>query len=156
MTANKIRVAKDKADLVKALTASSETTGPFQTYADAIAFAAVLGRNRQKRIPLTEISKKEPGSIGIEIFISRGYDPVLKLLAIAETKDIKILSSNDEIFERERHQIFEEYANGGLEILRDELRGAVDYSERLLLILSLGRGDQEELEGEFDLSRFLG
>ncbi|MBD0395086.1 MAG: DNA phosphorothioation-associated protein 4, partial [Microcoleus sp. C1-bin4] len=43
MAANKIRIAKDKAELVKSLTLSDNNTGPFQTYADAIAFAASLG-----------------------------------------------------------------------------------------------------------------
>ncbi|MGB7439572.1 MAG: DNA phosphorothioation-associated protein 4, partial [Coleofasciculaceae cyanobacterium] len=57
--------------------------------------------------------------------------------------------------EEKRQQIFEEYANGGLEILRDELRGAVDYTERLLLILSSERFKQESPEDDFDLSLFL-
>lgn len=155
MGARRIRVAKDKADLVKELTASADTTGPFQTYADAIAFAAALGGKRKKRSPLGAIAKKEPAPIGVEIFVSRGYDLVIKLLAIAETKDAKILSSFAETSEEERIHIFEEYANGGLEILRDELRGAVDYTERLVLILSAERFKKETPEEGFDLSRFL-
>ena len=54
-----------------------------------------------------------------------------------------------------RNYIFEEYANGGLEILQAEFRGAVDYSERLLLIFSSERVKQEEQKEEFDLSKFL-
>jgi len=131
MGANRVRIAKDQADLVKALTASVETTGPFQTYADVIAFAAALGVKHKKRSPLGTIAKKEPAPIGFEIFVSRGYDALIKLLALVETKDAKILSSFDTQAEEERIHIFEEYANGGLQILRDELRGAVDYSERL-------------------------
>ncbi|NEQ85998.1 MAG: DNA phosphorothioation-associated protein 4, partial [Moorea sp. SIO2I5] len=75
--------------------------------------------------------------IGLEIFVSRGYEVVIKLIAIAEIKDTKILSSIDKESEEKRIHIFEEYANGGLDILRNELRGAVDYSERLLLLLNL-------------------
>lgn len=155
MGTNRIRVAKDKADLVKALVASDNTTGPFQTYADVMVFAAALGAKRKKRSPLGVISTKEPAPIALEIFVSRGYDRVLKLLAIAETKDVKILSLLDEASEEKRIHIFEEYANGGLEILRDELRGAVDYSERLLLILNTERFKKESPQGDFDLSRFL-
>ncbi len=155
MAESRIKIAKDKADLVQELTVAPGTTGPFQTYADAIAFSAVLGAKHKKRVPLGEISRKEPGPISIDIFISRGYDLVIKLLAIAETKDINILSPNDVEVESDRIHIFEEYANGGLEILREELRGAVDYTERLLLMLSLQRGQQERSPGEFDLSRFL-
>ncbi|MBE9125279.1 MULTISPECIES: DNA phosphorothioation-associated protein 4 [unclassified Coleofasciculus] len=156
MGASRIRVAKDKADLIKALVASGDTTGPFQTYADAIAFAAALGAKRKKRSPLGAIAKKEPAPISIDIFVSRGYEVVMKLLALAETKDAKIISSFDGKWEEERILIFEEYANGGLEILRDELRGAVDYSERLVLVLNAERVQPVQLEEEFDLSRFLG
>lgn len=155
MGANRIRVAKDKGDLLKALVDSDNMTGPFQTYADAMVFAAALGVKRKKRSPLAAIAK-EPTSIALDVFVSRGYDVVLKLLAIAETKDAKILSLFDETSEEQRTHIFEEYANGGLEILRDELRGAVDYSERLLLILNSERVKQEQPQEEFDLSRFLG
>lgn len=155
MSASKIRVAKDKADLVKSLIISKETTGPFQTYADVMVFAAALGARRKKRLPLEEISKRDPLPIGIEIFISRGYEVAIKLLAIAETKDINILSPSDENSEEQRIQIFEEYANGGLEILQEELRGSVDYSERLLLLLMSERNKQDRIEGEFDLSNFL-
>ncbi|NEO31648.1 MAG: DNA phosphorothioation-associated protein 4 [Symploca sp. SIO3C6] len=155
MGTNRIRVAQDKTDLVKSLVESDSTTGPFQTYADVMVFAAALGAKRKKRSPLGVISKKEPHPIALEIFASRGYDWVIKLLAIAETKNTKILSSVEETFEKQRVHIFEEYANGGLEVLRDELRGAVDYSERILLILSSERFKQEPPPENFDLSRFL-
>ena len=155
MAANRIRVAKDKAELVQALVDTKETTGPFQTYADVLVFAAALGAKYKKRVPLGAISTKEPAPISLEIFISRGYDAVIKLLAIAETKDPKILSSYDPSAEEKRALIFEEYANGGLERLRDELRGSVDYWERLLLTLSAERFKEESTEEDFDLSRFL-
>ncbi|NEP09385.1 MAG: DNA phosphorothioation-associated protein 4 [Symploca sp. SIO2C1] len=155
MGVNRIRIAKDKADLVQALTASKETTGPFQTYADVVVFAAALGVQGKKRVSLGTISKKEPAPIGLEIFVSRGYDLVLKLIAIAETKDTKIISPSDRAAQEKRIRIFEEYANGGLEILRDELRGAVDYSEQLLLLLSAQRFREEVTEDSFDLSKFL-
>ena len=155
MGANRIRVAKDKADLVKALVDSTNTTGPFQTYADVMVFAAALGAKRKKRSPLGAISTKEVSPIALEVFVSRGYDLVLKLLAIRETKEAKIISLFDETSEEKRIHIFEEYANGGLEMLRDELRGAVDYTERILLILSAERFKKESPEDGFDLSRFL-
>ena len=154
MGANRIRVAKDKADLVKALVDIEGTTGPFQTYADVMVFAAALGAKRKKRSPLAAIAK-EPSPIAVEVFVSRGYDRVFKLLAIAETKDAQILSPFDATAEEKRIHIFEEYANGGLDILRVELRGAVDYSERLVLILSTKRFKQESPQEGFDLSRFL-
>ncbi|MDZ8064119.1 MAG: DNA phosphorothioation-associated protein 4 [Nostoc sp. DedQUE08] len=155
MAANRIRVAKDKAELVKSLVASKDTTGPFQTYVEVMVFAAALGVKYKKRVPLGETTKREPSPIPQENFASLGYDLIIKLLAINETKDINILSSREEQDEDKRTQIFEEYANGGLEILQNELRGSVDYSERLLLVLISERGTKEQLEEEFDLSKFL-
>jgi dnd system-associated protein 4 len=151
----RIRVAKDKAELVKALTSCDGETGPFQTYADVIVFAAALGAKHKRRVPLGEISKREPSPIGQEVFVSRGYDLVIKLLGITATKDIKIISSLEEKSENERLRIFEEYANGGLEILQGEVRGVVDYTERLLLLLSLEKTNEKQPEDEFDLSKFI-
>lgn len=154
MSLNRIRVAKDKAALVKALTSLDGTTGPFPTYADVMVFAATLGANKNRRVPLGEIARNEPAPISFEVFVSRGYDFVFKLLALAQTKNTKMLSLLEPDFEQERTYIFEEYANGGLEILRDELRGVVDYSEQLLLLLVEQRKQLEPQE-EFNLSRFL-
>ncbi|MHC5718002.1 MAG: DNA phosphorothioation-associated protein 4, partial [Nostoc sp.] len=143
------------AELVKSLVASKDTTGPFQTYVEVMVFAAALGVKYKKRILLGETTKREPSPIPQENFASLGYDLIIKLLGINETKDINILSSREEQDEDKRTQIFEEYANGGLEILQNELRGSVDYSERLLLVLISERGTKEHLEEEFDLSKFL-
>jgi dnd system-associated protein 4 len=153
----RVRVAKDKAELVKAIaTAQERDTAPFETYADAIAFAAALGAKRKRRSPLKEISNREPAPIALEVFISRGYDRLIKLLAVTATQDVKILLPTDPTCEEQRVRFFEEYANGGLEILREEFRGAVDYTERLMLVLFEDRSTNEQPQEEFDLSRFLG
>lgn len=151
----RIRVAKDKAELVKALTSADGATGPFQTFADVIVFAAALGAKHKKRIPVKEASRKEPGPVKLEQFAAMGYDGVIKLLGVTETKDVKILSLTEEELENKRNLIFEEYANGGLEIIQNEVRGAVDYTERILLLLSYERTSENKQEGEFDLSKFL-
>ncbi len=151
----RIRVAKDKADLVKALISSDGGHGPFKTFADVIVFAATLGVKYKKRVPFQEVSKREPVPIRLETFISLGYDVVIKLISIAETQDIKILSTHDETYENQRHQILEEYANGGLEILQTELRGSIDYSDTILLFLISDKNKKNEGTGEFDLRKFL-
>lgn len=155
MAASRIRIAKDKAELVQSLVEAKGTTGPFQTYADAIAFAAAMGARWERRSPLGTISTTEPAPISIEVFMARGYDALMKLLAIAETEETEILSPYDPAAEVQRIAIFEEYANGGLELLQDKLRGAVDYTERILLILTNERFKDEQIDEEFDLSRFL-
>ncbi|MBD2774649.1 DNA phosphorothioation-associated protein 4 [Iningainema tapete] len=153
--AGRIRVAKDKADLVKALTSANGTTGPFQTYADVIVFAATLGAKYKKRVPFSEISKREPSPIRLETFNAMGHDWVIKLLGITETKDIKILAVNEHEAEEQRNLIFEEYANGGLEVLQNELRGSVDYTYQVSLFLSKFKVNQEQQDEEFDLTKFM-
>ncbi len=155
MALPRVKIAKDKADLVQKLLDTKETTGNFQTYADIVIFAASFGIKHQKKIPLKTISQSEPSPISLEVFISRGYDWVIKLIAFTDTQDINILSAYDANAELERVKILEEYANGGLEQLREELRGAVDYTERLLLIMNSERFAEKKPEEEFDLSRFL-
>lgn len=154
MPIHRVRIAKDKAEFVQSLVDFNGNSGPFQTYADAIAFAAALGINAKKRVPLGLVAK-EPAPISSEIFISRGYDSLLKLLAIAATQDPNILSVYNPIAEAQRIQIFEEYANGGLEQLQEELKGSVDYTERLLLILTTERFKDKVPEEDFDLGQFL-
>jgi dnd system-associated protein 4 len=151
----RISVAKDKAELVKDLTSSDGRMGPFQTFADVIVFAAALGAKHKKRVPLGEISKREPAPIRLEVFAAAGYNWVFNLVGLTESKDIKILSLNEEEYETQRNHIFEEYANGGLEILETELRGAVDYSERILLFLKYEIMNIEMEDEDFDLSKFL-
>lgn len=94
MAINRIRIGKDKAELVQSLVDFNGGVGPFQTYADVMTFAATLGAKFQRRVPLHVISK-EPAPISLEIFVSRGYDPVIKVLAVTETNDPKILSVYD-------------------------------------------------------------
>ena len=155
MALPRVRVAKDKKDLVQKLLDTKGTTGSFQTYADIVIFAASFGIKQQKKVPLKTISQSEPAPISLEVFISRGYDWIIKLIAFTDTQDINILSAYDPEVEVERIKILEEYANGGLEQIREELRGAVDYTERLLLILNGERFAEEQTDEEFDLSRFL-
>jgi dnd system-associated protein 4 len=151
MAANRIKIAKDKADLVKALVASKDTTGPFKTYVEVMVFAAALGVKHKKRIPLREIAK-DLSPLRQDYFTS-SFVLVINLFAITENKDINILG-DEQMADNQRIHIFEEYANGGLEILQSELRGAVDYLERLLLVLSSARFKEEKEVEEFDLSRF--
>jgi dnd system-associated protein 4 len=152
MADKRIKIAKDKAKLVKDLKASDDTTGPFQTYVDVMVFAAALGAKRKKRVPLVEFAR-DLDPIRRDYFDNNRCELLINLLAIAETQDQKILA-DEEKADEQRIKVFEEYANGGLEILQYELRGAVDYSERILLILSSERIQQQPDE-DFDLSRFL-
>jgi len=153
MTDKRIKIAKDKVKLVKDLKASDDTTGPFQTYVDVMVFAAALGARRKKRVSLVEFAR-DLDPIRRDYFDNNRGELVINLLAISEIQEQKILA-DDEKSDGQRVEIFEEYANGGLEILQDELRGAVDYTEQILLIISSEHLKQEQQEEDFDLSKFL-
>lgn len=153
MAESRIRIAKDKADLVRALRDGSDANGPFKTYADVVAFAAVLGAQRGVRATFQEVSDN-PEPIPQEIFASRKYDKLIQLLAAIESRDPKILIETD-VVEQDRVKIFEEFANSGLELIGSRLSGSIDYLEQVLLLISTGKLPQKDQPKEFDLSKFL-
>jgi dnd system-associated protein 4 len=153
--ANRIRIAQDKASFVQSLVVNNHNLeGIFNTYADVMAMAAAVGKKYQYRLPIDHVAK-EPSPISIEVFLSRGYDLLIKILAITETKDPTIISSYTVDGEEKRILIFEEYANGGLAQLQEQLKGAVDYQERILLLLNQQRLKISSPPENFDLTRFL-
>jgi len=127
----RIKVAKDKAKLVKALRAGEGSTGPFQTYADVVTFAAAFGFSKKNRVPFEQASRRDPDPIPGDQFKNRG---LMDLIAITETQNPNILSSDDEQIQ-EKARIFEEYANGGFELLESYLGGVSDISMQILLLV---------------------
>ena len=89
-----------------------------------------------------------------EIFDRQGYDTFMNLLAVYAENDPRVLSDSDESIER-RAQIFEEYANGGLQQIQDELKGAVDCLESIMLMISAQQRPQAKDLGAFDLSKLV-
>lgn len=152
----RIKISQDKANLVQSLVLNNENPqGVFPTYADVMAFAGALGKKHKLRLPLDSIAK-EPSPISLDVFSTRGYDLLFKLIAITETSNPQIISAYDITAEEERVTIFEEYANGGLMKLQEQLKGAVDYTERILLILSQAKNQQSSITStNFDLTKFL-
>lgn len=154
MAGYRIRLAKDKGELVKRLVESNEDNAPFETYADVVMFAATLGYHHNQAVPLNDVIAKEPAPIAWEVFRSRGYDLTIRLLAIAKTEDVSVLSLSSEEAIASQIQILEDYANGGLQILQDELRGIIDITHHLPLMLLKHQHPQESTP-EFDLRQFL-
>ena len=151
MHERRIGYAKDKGDVLKRLVASEDTTGPFKLIADVLVFAAAFGLVRNKRTPLGDVLA-EP--IRQEVFDRQGYDTFINLLAVHAENKPAVLSDEDEMIER-RAQIFEEYANGGLEQIQQELKGAVDCLESILLMISSQRKSEPKDVGAFDLARLV-
>jgi len=149
MALARVQIAEDKAKFVKSLRTSEDEIGLFQTYGDILTLAAVLGFNRKRRLPLNKASG-DPSAVLQEQFRN---GMIISLIAAAEIQESKILSSSEED-DRMRVQIFQEYANGGLEILQNELRGVTDHLSKISLLLDVERHRNESKE-EFDLSLFL-
>lgn len=148
----RVYIEEDKASLFRALKASDGEAGVFQTNGDILTFAAVLGFKRGQRKKLGKRSTKNPDPVLQDQF----RDPhIINLIAVLATGDPKILTTDEE-YDKQRVTIFEEYANGGLEILQRELKGVVDYLDKLLLLLSSEQNPSNSNEEEdFDLTSFL-
>jgi dnd system-associated protein 4 len=145
MIDRRIRLPKDKDEFIENLLSSEEGRRPFQYKVDVLAFAAILGATENHKISFSEATK-EP--IRQEVFDRQGYDTVMNLLAVYDMGTPAVLSDEDDNIEQ-RASIFEAYANGGLELLRERFKGAADYlNEVLLLINEKKKKEGPEITGD--------
>lgn len=122
--------------------------GIFPTLKDAMVFAAGLGYRRGNRKSFNKSS--EP----IEIDVFRGdYDrTIMNILAVDETADPNMIAPSSE---EDRVRIFEEYANGGLDILDREIReGKQDWRSGLLALVQREEEAHTILDDITELARF--
>lgn len=121
----RVRRPNSHDDLLNKLT-DKEKSGIFETYKDALLFAASLGAFKGKSKSFDKSS--EPIDYGI--FSKRSdNEAIIHLLAIYKRNDIEILS--DEHAD-ERVTILEEYANAGLEIIDKKLKNSVSTLDAIL------------------------
>lgn len=85
----------------------------FPTLREALTFCAVLGYRERRRAPL-DPSVGTEDIAGAQYQLNEAVD-ALFALALAETKGSDVLRSDRE---KECVQIYEEYANGGLELVQ--------------------------------------
>ena len=120
----------------------------FPTLREVLCFAALLGYSEKRRIPLDKDQGVE--DISYQQFERGDAEDLIYLIALAESKDPEILKDGEE---GRCAEIFEEYANGGLQILREAmLRGGGEYPDRDILELLKERGYLDNEEKEPDLS----
>ncbi len=108
--AGRVRRPRDKENLLKRLLDGN----PFQTYREALVFAAALGFARERREPFTD--SEEP--IRWELFREVDADALAAMIAAITSDEVGILSP-DRI--DEQITALEEYANGGLSELQELL-----------------------------------
>lgn len=152
MAIARVQFSEDKAGFAKSLKAANDENGIFQTYADILTVAASVGVFYRKRIPFDKASRRDPDPVLQEQFRDRF---IIDLIAFSETQDSAILASTEEN-DRVRVKIFQEYANGGLEILERQLRNSIDLIPDILLILNKTDQSFSHDNGEFSLDYFLG
>lgn len=85
----------------------------FATLREALTFCAVLGYKERRRLPL-DPSRGVEDIAGAQYQLNDAVD-VLFALALAEKKESDILRPDNE---KECVQIYEEYANGGLDLIQ--------------------------------------
>lgn len=103
----------------------------FPTIRELLCFAALLGYSEQRRIPLD----KEAGTedVSYQQFERGDAEDLIYLIALADTKDPELLKDGGE---SRCAEIFEEYVNGGFEIIREAmLRSGGEYPDRDILEL---------------------
>lgn len=140
----RVRRPKDKAEIIDRLL---QDDSPFTTYRDILIFAAGLGWHRQRRIAF----EKTDEPIHWHTMTTRASaEPFINMLALSATEDVTVLS--DERFE-ERILAFEEYANGGLEVLRSLLdQSPKSATEVIRTLVNQATAEQVDDEEGIDIS----
>ncbi len=120
-----IRRSKQHTALTDLLVAKNPKTGHavFPSKKALQCYAAVLGFEMGQRIPLP---KGEVDSIEWHTFDNDAYTDYIYLVALGETKNLDVLrydvgASEADGFNQDMVEIFEEYSNGGFEILSNWL-----------------------------------
>ena len=104
---------KDKADFLKELVGKDS---PFNEFRDVLFFAAVVGFHEDRRVALSARGE----AIRWDVMSNRlGTEIVMDMIAVATDLDDKELLSGAR--KDERVAILEEYANGGLEVLKERI-----------------------------------
>ena len=120
----------------------------FPTIRELLCFAALLGYSENRRLPLDK--EKGVEDVSYQQFERVDAEDLIYLLALAESNDPSILNEGEE----ERCvNIFEEYANGGLQIINDAMiRSGGEYPDRDVIKLLFERGYLDSHDEEIDVS----
>lgn len=121
-----VRRSKIHSDLVDRLDTRNPATDqkvfPFKKA--TMCYAAILGfkKGRRAKLPNSDVD-----TIEWHTFANGGYADYIYMIALAHAKDLDVLrydikNSDPSGFDEDMVTIFEEYANGGLEIMQTWLR----------------------------------
>jgi dnd system-associated protein 4 len=145
---NRSRIYEDIVQKLAAMPLPGTDRRLFPTIRELLCFAALLGFSEQRRSPLDRSQGIE--DVSYQQFERGDAENLIYLVALAETRDPSILREGEEA---RCAEIFEEYANGGLAILKDYLlREGGEYPDRALMMLLRDRGYLVPAQAEPDLA----
>lgn len=145
---NRSRIYEDIVQKLAAMPLPGTDRRLFPTIRELLCFAALLGFSEQRRSPLDRSQGVE--DVSYQQFERGDAENLIYLVALAETRDPSILREGEEA---RCAEIFEEYANGGLAILKDYLlREGGEYPDRALMTLLRDRGYLVPAQAEPDLA----
>jgi dnd system-associated protein 4 len=146
----RVRRPADKEELINQLAGDSDDT-LFGSMRDLFVFAAALGKAENKSVPLSG-SSGDP--IRLELFQrDSGHELLIQSLAVlGNPEDPEILREDREA---DRVAIFEEFVNGGLEIIQAHLNAhrLVRHDDAIQMLVAR-QIDKRRSEDGVDLSRF--
>jgi len=156
MMRDRVFASSDKSDLFEKLSKTKQKNDEwlFENNKDIFLFAVALGWKYKKRIPL----KKRQTEIPLAVFQkSRDNIHYIDLIALAENRDVYILNWDDEKKVEEKLLIVEEYANGGLEVLRNKLFNSSGHLyDNLLLLVKETCGAKQVVDNLTDIDELVG
>lgn len=114
----------------EALMLELQSEGKFPTYRDILLFAAAIGYRQDRRVPFATASG-DP--IRSDVLMAPGFsDTLINMIAANVVDDPEIM---DDTRMDERFKIFEEYANGGLEYIQEQVN--VRHQPAALVVIDL-------------------
>ena len=145
---NRSRLYEDTVQLLAAQKLPGSDRSLFPTIRELLCFAALLGYSEKRRVPLDRSKGVE--DVSYQQFERGDAEDLIYLIALADTHDPEILKEGEE---GRCAEIFEEYANGGLGIIKDALlRSGGEDPNRAILELLRNKGYIEDGQSEADLT----
>ncbi|MCV3211098.1 DNA phosphorothioation-associated protein 4 [Mesorhizobium sp. YC-39] len=143
---NRSRVYEDIVQRLAAQALPGTDRRLFPTIRELLCFAAVLGYSENRKVPLDKTQGVE--DISYQQFERGDAENLIYLIALADSQNVDVIREDNE---DECARIFEEYANGGLGLIKDYLlRDGGEYPDRALTRLLHERGYLKAVQGEPD------
>lgn len=129
----RVRRARDKEDIIERLAKKGDSI--FSDIWQLLVFACALGLSQKRRVPVTDYDTGR--SIDFTYFAgATAWPGIIHLIGLVESADPHILDPEQDKMDF-RIQLFEEYANGGLEIMREEMESRDFNLDSLVVLLPL-------------------